>query len=370
MDVRPALEWLTEVFAVKDRVLEISDTRMAIPEWDSLGVVVLQSRLEKDHGIILTDDEVSKIETVREICQILEKDVSAKVDHPSLIRSLWRNLPAEQKSKIRSLKRQLAEIFLSYGPRDLIRSLRSLGVREGDTIFVHSSFKPSNGFIGSPEQVIDVLLEAVGCAGNLMMVSLPYGGSTLEYLRSLKCFDVRKTASHMGLLTEVFRERKKVLRSLSPTHPVLVCGPDAEWISAGHENCPYPCGSGTPFEKLAQMKGKVVFFDAPFVTLTFFHYLEDTIRDRLPFPLYYPRAFEVPVIDYEGRQITVTVYAFSPDIIGRRRGLQFESVLRKAGLIKSTRIGNTRLHYIEIAPLIHFFNTMVESGNLFCYDFR
>jgi aminoglycoside 3-N-acetyltransferase len=393
VDTQKALEWIAEVFGVKDRVPDLTDTRLSVPEWDSLAVLLLQLRLREDHGIVLSDDAVCKIKTVGEICQLLERKrppmrkrslrllswirsgsaTDARNKHfdfnvSKMAQSLWSNLPAKQKSRIRSLRNQLVKTFLPYGPADLLQSLRSLGVQEGDTVLVHSSFKGSNGFVGSPDQVIDVFLEALGSAGNLMMVSLPYLSSTYEYLKSFVSFDVRRTPSQMGLISEIFRERKNVLRSLHPTHPILAYGPKAEWIVAGHENCPYPCGRGTPFDKLAQTEGKVLFFDVPFATLTFFHYLEDMIRDRLPFPLYHPEAFQVPVIDHEGRQITVTVYAFSPDVIRRRKSSEFESELQRAGLIKAARIGNTRLQCVEIKPVIELVKVKVERADLFFYD--
>jgi aminoglycoside 3-N-acetyltransferase len=390
MEAQQALEWITEVFAIRGRLLRTDDTRDSIPEWDSLGTLELQSRLREDHGITVGDEELAKLETVRQICQLLEQGSApstrsstehdegkgpsrrAKKPHLSRLAAMGREiasgLSSRQKSRLRAVHKGLSRTFRSYSPRQLLDMLRSMGVAAGDTLLVHSSFRYSNGFSGSPEQVIDVLLEAVGSQGNLMMMSLPYTSSTYDYLRTLDVFDVRKTVSQMGLLTEIFRERADVRRSLSPTHPILACGPGAETIVAGHEECAYPCGAGSPFEKLARLEGKVLFFDAPFASLTFFHYIEDMYRDRLPYALYHPEAFEVPVVDHAGRRLTVFVYAFSPEIIERRRPYEFEAEVRKQGLIRSTRIGNTRLEYIEVKPLLNFVGSRVRLGDYFFYD--
>ncbi len=392
-DVQKPLAWISEVFQIQGRVLKPDETRECIPEWDSLGTLALQLRLEKDYDIALGEAEASRIGTVAEICRLLEergKVNSRQASFPqtqsmfkslfgdwmgrylgrseSLALSILGRLPLRQKSILRNLHRRVVGTFLSYTPEELLKALRSLGVASGDTVLVHSSFLYSSGFAGSPEQVIDVLLESVGSDGNLMMMSLPYTSSTFDYLKTLDCFDVRNAVSRMGLLTEIFRGRKGVLRSLSPTHPILASGPRAEWILAGHEHCPYPCGAGSPFEKLAELCGKVVFFDAPFGSLTFFHYIENKYRDLLPYSLYHPEAFEVPVIDTAGRRFTVFVYAFSPAIITRRRPYEFEAEVRKQGLIKSAKIGNTQLEYIEIRPLLEFVNWEVKRGNFFFYD--
>lgn len=395
MDLARSLVWITDVLAVQGRVLQVDETRESIPEWDSLSTVVLQARLAQEHGIVVDDDTMSTITTVQQIRDLLAREPVARQDRvpasttaqpgaagtPREARrrryvgklvtageQVLGKLSRRQKGTLRTLHRRVVDTFLSYGPAELLAALRSLGVAEGDTVLVHSSFNYSNGFQGTPAGLIDVLLQSVGPTGNLLMLSLPYTSSTFEYLQSLDCFDVRTTASRMGLLTEMFRARQDVRRSLSPTHPVLACGPRADWILAGHESCPYPCGAGTPFEKLAELGGKVVFFDAPFKTLTFFHYIEDRYRHLLPYPLYHPEAFEVPVIDETGRRLTTFVYAFSPAVIARRRPLEFEAEVRSQQLIRSASIGNTPLEYIETRPLLDFVDRMVRRGNLFFYD--
>jgi len=72
MDRQQMLEWLTEVFTVQGRTLTMEDTRMSVSEWDSLGVLMLMSRLEEDRGIIIKAEEMAELNSVREICDILE----------------------------------------------------------------------------------------------------------------------------------------------------------------------------------------------------------------------------------------------------------------------------------------------------------
>lgn len=249
---------------------------------------------------------------------------------------------------------------------ELEQSLRKLGVSAGDTLLLHSSFSLLSGFTGAPGELIKVFENAIRPDGNLMMVSLPYLSSSFEYLQTLKCFDVRKTISRMGLVSETFRRQKNVLRSLHPTHPMLASGPKAEWIVAGHESCKYPCGLGTPFDKLVQLQGKVCFFDAPFATFTFFHFLEDFVKDRLPFPLYTENLFEVQVIDRDGNQRTVNTYVFSPDAIQRRQFHVLERELRLRRLISTLRVGNTILQIINVNDAIACTREMAHN-NVFFY---
>ena len=74
MDLQKRLEWLTEVLSVEGRVLTLDDTRLSVAEWDSLGVLMILSRLEEDHGIVISADEMAEITSVKEICELLGKN--------------------------------------------------------------------------------------------------------------------------------------------------------------------------------------------------------------------------------------------------------------------------------------------------------
>ena len=73
MDTQKALDWLTDVLTVQGRTLTLEDTRLSVAEWDSLGVLMLLSRLEEDHGIVVSADDIAKVESVKEICDLLER---------------------------------------------------------------------------------------------------------------------------------------------------------------------------------------------------------------------------------------------------------------------------------------------------------
>jgi aminoglycoside 3-N-acetyltransferase len=288
------------------------------------------------------------------------------------MRRLLSILPPQHGSKLRSFyhtgKQQFVKRFLSYGTGELAAGFRKLGAHAGDTLMVHSSFDTLSGFKGSPSDFIETILEVIGSTGNLLMVSLPYRSSTYEYLRKSKIFDVRKTASQMGLISETFRRRKGVLRSLHPTHPVLAAGAKAEWIVSGHERCVCPCGAGTPFDKLAALNGKVVFFNASFYTFTFFHYLEEMIvKDRLSFPLFLDEPFMVPMIDHQGLPTTVKTYVYSLEANRRRHPEVLRAEFEKGNLLKRVRVGNSRILMVETQRAIACVEEMTRQGTYF-YD--
>ena len=74
MDTNRAVQWLTEIFAVKDRTVTIDDTRDSLAEWDSLGSLLLLSALEEEHKIVISADDLNAMAAVRQICELLEKN--------------------------------------------------------------------------------------------------------------------------------------------------------------------------------------------------------------------------------------------------------------------------------------------------------
>jgi aminoglycoside 3-N-acetyltransferase len=281
--------------------------------------------------------------------------------------SLKKTLKNKVRAIYRKSRRATVRAFFSYEPAELVRALRALGIRNGDSVMFHSAFEEHHGFRGSIETLIDTVLEAVGPAGNLLMVSLPYRSSALDYLTNLKQFDVRKTPSAMGLVSEFFRRRRGVLRSVHPSHPVLACGPRAAWFVEGHETCASPCGPGTPFAKLREVGGKVAFFNVSFAYFTFFHHLEHVVQPHLPFQLYHDPPFEVQVIDRDGKRISVRTLAFSRETLRRRRFQVLETWLWKHGVIRKGRVGASSLLLVELDHVINAVEDMTRQG-IFFYD--
>jgi aminoglycoside 3-N-acetyltransferase len=275
------------------------------------------------------------------------------------------------KSRIRGLQRKMrtsfVRTFLSYGPVELLDLLRRVGIESGDAVMLHSAFEPHHGFRSSVGQAIDVFLQAVGPEGHLLMPSMAYHSSTLDYLTQLKSFDVRRTPSAMGLVSEFFRRRPGVLRSINPSHPILVHGPRAAWFIEGHERCLYPCGPGTPFDKLLEVGGKVAFFNVPFGYFTFFHYLEHRLWPQLKFQLYHEPPFDVPVIGPRGEALTVKTQVYSRETLRRRRFAVLEARLRQRGLIRHARIGASHALLVEVRAAVVAVDQMAQQGEFF-YD--
>ena len=287
-----------------------------------------------------------------------------------LLRSTIANCLNERQKRavkvtLNEAKKRLVNALLGYDGAKLKARLRGMGVAESDTLLVHSNFKPDSGFKGTPLDLVNALAELVGEKGNLLMVSIPFRGAAYDYLALNKPFYVNKTISMMGLITEMFRRRAGTLRSLHPTHPVLAFGKDAQWLVADHDRCLYPCGPGSPFDKFRQLKGKILFFDVPFGAITFFHYVEDLLKERLPFPVYDDRLFSVNAVDSKGEKRMIQSYTFNKDI--PRSAEKLEAEMLRQGKILRGRIGNSQFLLVTAEDVVTCQTAMVEAGN-YPYD--
>lgn len=265
------------------------------------------------------------------------------------------------KTKVNGLKTRLAQTFFRYDAEVLKAALRKMGIVETDTLLVHGNFEPDSGFQGTPLDLVAVLVDLVGQKGNLMMVSIPFRGAAYDYLLQNKPFHVKKTFSMMGLMTEMFRRRKGTVRSLHPTHPVLVYGKDSAWIAADHEKCLFPCGVGTPFDKFRKLRGKILFFDVGFGAITFFHYVEDIVKDKLPFPVYHDQVFSTTVIGEKEEPHRVRTYAFTKGVIRDTKALEEE--LSRQGKIVKRKVGNSKLILVDAEEVVSVMTAMVDAKN-------
>jgi aminoglycoside N3'-acetyltransferase len=200
---------------------------------------------------------------------------------------------------------------------------------------------------------------------------MPYTGSTAAYLQAGVAFDVQHTMSAMGVITEIFRQKPRVVRSVNPAHPILALDPGAPRIIADHENTMYSCGKGSPFEKLVHLQAKALFFDvtASFSlghvsprTMTVFHYLEDLFQDTLPVKLCEETPVESIVITASGNKKVVQTYVFSKAARRYRNSRNFRDALIKHKIIKSKKIGNTKLIVLELQQVVECAQQMVRSG--------
>ena len=208
----------------------------------------------------------------------------------------------------RELNRLVNRYLRPIRRRDLVEAFRRVGVLPGTTVCVHSSLSRFGYIDGGPDTVIDALVHVLGAQGTVLMPSFPSGASMYEFLQDDGVFDVRHSPSRVGLITEAFRRRPDVRRSLHPTNPLAAWGRHAEAYLEGHEDSPTPFGPDTPYGRLAQAPSAYILMLETHIH-SFLHHLQERVR----FPnLFLDRTMQASTIDYDGKRRTIETQVMRP----------------------------------------------------------
>src|SRR6476659_3768347 len=129
-------------------------------------------------------------------------------------------------------------------PELIVDAIRAMGVRPGELLIAHSSYKSFGAPVaGGPKAVARALIDAVAPGGSVFVPTFNYGQAP---------YDPATTRSFDGAVSEAFRQLPGVVRSPHPTHPLAGVGPDAPDILREHDPHAGVFARGSPFWKLWQ----------------------------------------------------------------------------------------------------------------------
>ena len=178
--------------------------------------------------------------------------------------------------------------------RKISADAEKLGVRKGDTLLVHSSLRSLGGATAC--EVIYGLLNALGEEGTLVLPALSY----MHCNPSNRVFDYNSTPSNVGYLPEYFRTSVSgVKRSLCPTHSCCAVGKNADYVVSGHILDSTPCGENSPFRRVFELGGKILFIGCGMNPNTSMHAVEELSEPDYLFG----DAFEYELTDENGKKV-------------------------------------------------------------------
>jgi aminoglycoside N3'-acetyltransferase len=141
-------------------------------------------------------------------------------------------------------------------------------------------------FTDTPLQFVRMLIELCGPRRTLAMPAFYFGdpalGGAYATFKQQPSFDVRRTASQMGLATELFRRMPGVVQSRHPVYRISALGPLASALTTGHELAGTAAGLGTPFEFMATHDTRIIGIGKPMQVLTQAHHIEDVMGEAFP----------------------------------------------------------------------------------------
>jgi len=279
-------------------------------------------------------------------------------------------LPTKLKSRAKSDWKRLRIAFVQksrgFSKKELFEMLLRLGVERGDTLLVHSSLDQFSAFRGKPMDIILALQEVVGPSGTLLMPTLPFRGSAVEYVRELRVFDARRTPSQMGMLTELFRRISGVVRSTHPTHAVAAWGMRASEIVEAHHASATPCGRQTPYGRLLDHHGKILFLGTDISVMTFFHTVEEILESKMPFSPFTREVFVLESRDPENQSLTTHTRLFDPQYSRRRNLSKLIPALKQRGWWRDAKLGGMQAILLRADQVLEVSTALAERG-IFCY---
>lgn len=244
--------------------------------------------------------------------------------------------------------------------QEIAAGLRALGVTPGRVILVHSSLRSFGHVAGGADAVIAALLDAVGPCGTVLVPTLT--GRREDGPACPPQFDVRHTPCWTGLIPETFRRRPAARRSLHPTHSVAAIGPHADDLLRDHLAAPTPCGPGSPYLRLADRDGLVVFLGVTLACCTLLHGVEELAG--CPYHLQ-PAPTLATITDGDGRTFTHAVALHSWEH-GRRFPLLEPVFLREGALVRG-RIGAAEVRALRARAAVEIaLRLLREDINRLC----
>ena len=236
--------------------------------------------------------------------------------------------------------------------QELIKDLKSMGIRKGDVLFVHSSLSSIGLVEGGADTVVEALIESVGKEGLIIVPTLSW-----SFLGNYFAFNPKKTPSRVGEITNALLKRKDAFRSEHPTHSIGAVGKGAEELVKGHTGSTF--AKDSPYGKYVRLNAKIIFIGTGIGCNTTLHAVEDWLD--LPY-LTTERAI---VERTDGREEIVKVTK-SPS--GCRdfykKDSKIEKVFKESGIIKEGKLGNADVIMMKARDVVNTTIREIEKGKL------
>jgi len=234
--------------------------------------------------------------------------------------------------------------------QDLLLGFKKMGLKKGDVLLVHSSFKSFAGVEGGPQAVISALLTVLGTEGTLIVPTFTFTFCQQFNDTGNGFFDLENTPSEMGIITELVRKMPGSKRTVNPIYSVSIHGKLANKLALINDKSAY--GKNSIFGKLHDLKGKIMIIGLDFNhSMTFFHHVEEMhgIDYR------YPKQFTGTIVA-NGKKYQDTFTMLVRDIA---KGVETSvnpmgELLEKNGLVANQKIGESLVKLMDAVAVFDF----------------
>lgn len=239
--------------------------------------------------------------------------------------------------------------------------LANIGLKNGDNVLVHTALSRMGYVEGGAKTVVHSIINVVGDTGHVLMPTSANDGRQLDFIKQDPIFDVCKTPSKMGAISEYFRKLPGVKRSLHPTESVACLGPEADDFIRGHFGALTAYQSDSPFGKIIERKGKILMIGVTFDNAgTNVHCLEDAVD--FPFPVYFPEVFTARIIDYNNVMHEVKTKVHNPEMSAKRYCDYLIPIFEQEGVLSKHQIGDATCLLIDAHAMFESLKNQLHEG--------
>ena len=274
-----------------------------------------------------------------------------------LSRIIFKVFPPEVFIRLRKMYRcGLKKWYAPLSEKEFRKVLtQELLIKEGSIVFIHSSVDNLNISFDTL-RLLEILLETVGKSGTLVFPCWHFTYRAEDYLKSGKLFDVRRSPSALGMLSEMARRYPGAHRSLHPTNSIFAIGKHAAEITGEHHLDIYPCGEKSPYYLAMKLGGIIAGIGVNTNFMSFVHCPEDILKAQFPVKTRLDNIFEAKVKKADGTSEIIKTLAAHPQI----KHNDINGFLKKYISRKVCRNITIRGNRFFVAQSNELFDAMVE----------
>ena len=225
-------------------------------------------------------------------------------------------------------------------------------------LVVHSAFSTIGKVECGPEGFCRLLMKTIGRKGTLLMPTFTF--DLYEGKDFGQPFDIRKSPSSCGILTETFRKMPGVVRSADPCHSFAAWGKHAVDFVRNHHKVP-TVSEFSPLGLLEKEDGWCLTISAE-GAVTFMHVVESSFG----VPCLGIRTEEFPAILSDGREVKLRTWGWRaktcPDCPANQTVLIFDT-LRQHGELREVMLGNACLTLFRLADYRKVYEALLCKVN-------
>lgn len=241
---------------------------------------------------------------------------------------------------------------------ELRACIHRLGFTAGRDLLVHSSFMGMRQVQAKLPETIDFLLELAGDEATVLMPTHP----ATKVKDGLPVYDVARSPSTVGMLTERFRKLPAARRSPFPVASVAAVGPRAAEYARDFraESGGTPYGEGSPYHGLARAGGFCLFLGIDFIrALTLEHVAFDLLAGDHPVPGYYvEKSF---LVRHDGREERFDVRHQSKRLEWRIASVAMRRMVLQSGTIQCTRLKGIPVAVLDAGRFLEWHLPLARS---------